>query len=202
VIHRRRTYQTTRILRVFGFLALAGLTSLAGCHTFDANEEPTDEDVTIITITPAQLSDTTFVGDIVVTRMPAMFDNNCQNVQVSCLGLDGVPVTWATSNNTIVAPYDLPTEIFQFNDYKVSALGAGEATVSFGPYSGASGVRRVFPFAPGITYQHKYVVLPSAPNRLDAPDVVVLGVGDSTLIFAEPRVGNTPGFITTFDLQH
>jgi hypothetical protein len=202
VIQKNLIRQIAHNLHSFRILAVAVIAILPSCHTFDAKEEPLDEDVTIIRIVPSSVTDTTFVGDTVVTRMPSLRDDNCEHVQLTCLGLDGVPVTWKTSNAAVITGYNTPRDISQFGDYRVTAAGPGEATMSFGAYVSSSQSSyndplRIFPFAPGVTYQHKYVVLPSAPNRLDAPDVVVLGVGDSTLIFAEPRVGNTPGLITT-----
>lgn len=200
MIHKSRIHQVSRILRSFRFVAATAFATLASCHTFAADEEPLDQDVTIILIVPSLVTDTTFVGDTVVTRMPSMRDYECEHMQITCLGIDGVPVTWSTSNNTVITQNNFPQKLSQFHSYSVAAVGAGEATVSFGPYVASSTdftITRIFPFAPGVTYQHKYFVLPSAPNRLDAPDVVTLGVGDSTLIFAEPHLGNTPGFITT-----
>ncbi|MBL0170514.1 MAG: hypothetical protein IPP90_07220 [Gemmatimonadaceae bacterium] len=146
-------------------------------------------DTSISRISPSLRVDTSFVGDTIAYVMPKLFSPSCESDRL-CQGVGNFDLQWTTTAPSVAAALNSITHVESGtvanlirNDAYVRVVGVGEATVSFAPLGGIT-------LRSGVSYTHRIIVLPSPPNMLDAPDIIVLAIGDSTLLPAAPRYNN------------
>jgi hypothetical protein len=185
-------------------LIAVGCAALIGaCQTTDIT---TLEDQSISLITPSAVLDTSFVGDTVVFPLPFFITSGCTELGENMLELylsdklfeklsqcnyaGNFDLNWTTTNAAVstrvggAAQHVDVTNKLQY--VKTASVGLGEAQMSF-----TSNV----PFRLGAGYVHKIVVLP-LPDRLEVHDIIVIGVGETTLLIPSVRAGTGPGITT------
>jgi hypothetical protein len=166
------------------------------------NDITTVSGTRIARMSPERLTDTSFVGDTVLTNLPYFLGKGCDldfaklltgggKTVKECTGLANFNLTWHSSNpaasakvGNAVQHVDVGVDI-QLTRFASTA--AGDALHSFDITDAE--------LSPGIGYIHTIVVLPT-PDRLDVPDVLVLAVGESTLLTATVRAGTGPRVTT------
>ncbi len=162
---------------------------------------------------PSSVVDTSFVGDTVVFPLPLFVTSGCVDLANKFQHSDFFPdllfntdkfferlsqcdfagnfdLNWTTTNAAVstriggTAQHVDVTTALQF--VKTASVGLGAAQMSF---------TASIPFRDGAEYVRNVIVLPLV-DRLDVPDVIVLAVGESTLLSGSVRAGTGPRITT------
>jgi hypothetical protein len=196
---RRRWFNLSRFASI-ALLIFCSTLLMSGCRT----DVTASDSASVYKISPAQVTDTSFVGDTVITNLPYFLTSTCtlgsdlfalqqaiKNGLKECIGLANFDLHWHNPNPAVSATlgnlvqHVIPNVDIQVTRFASTGVGAVVHDFSF------SGIEA----SPTAVYQHTIVVLP-APDRLDVPDVLVLGVGEATLLTAKVSAGTGPRVTT------
>lgn len=176
----------------------------SACQSTDITK--LDEQRIAFTIPTSQL-DTSFIGDTVVSPLPWFVTAGCDNlynkifesdiasgaflsVIGQCQFAGNFDLNWSSTNpavSKLVGPAVQHVEVTNRVQFvRTASIGLGQARMAF---------TASVPLDDRAKYFHDIVVLPT-PDRVDVPDVIVLKVGESTLLTATVRAGTGPGITT------
>ena len=195
----RSRWFNKRALAFIAFMISGSTLLLSGCRT-DINAS---ESKAVYKISPEQVTDTSFVGDTVMTNLPYFLTSRCtpgdffaiqkgiKKASEECTGLANFDLNWHNPNPAVssnvgnLVQHVIPNVDIQLTRFASTGVGAVVHDFSF------SGIEA----GPTAIYRHTIVVLPT-PDRLDVPDVLVLPVGEATLLTAKVSAGTGPRVTT------
>ena len=160
------------------------------------------DDQRVSDIYPNYQLDTSFVGDTVISPVPLFYSATCSGLDElelmwrfmdalegkssfpACGGLGNFDITWASSNPAVSSKVG---SAGQHVSVTYDLMRAASNSVGSARLTVTSSLEMV----EGVSYAHDIVVLPT-PDRLEVPDVITLGIGESVNLAGAVRNGTGP----------